>query len=275
MRTLLFRSLSLLLVIGALAVAVHAADPTTAPAASSRAADIVAGRTGNDGFSVSDQLFGWGMLPLWACSFLLVAFIIERFRSLRPEKVIDPQLADHVGKLLTEGKVDEAQAACVASPTVLGRAWAQGLTEFRIGGSSLVDCLTTATVLHLKPLKRNLAGIATIGVICPLFGLLGTIVGMIITFTHISTAGGANKAAIAGGIAFALVKTAGGLVVAIPAIVMGRYFQGKLGALADQAEAGINRVNHRHLHGRAPAAGSIAAAEPVRSESAVIRLAGV
>ena len=274
MRTLLFRSLSLLLVVGSLAIAVHAADPTGAPVAAqtaTRAADMVAGR--NDGFSVADQLFGWGMLPLWFCSFLLVAFVIERFRSLRPEKVIDPLLADKVGTLMTEGKVDEAHAACVASPTVLGRAWAQGLTEFRIGGSSLVECLTTATVLHLKPLKRNLAGIATIGVICPLFGLLGTIVGMIITFTHISTAGGANKAAIAGGIAFALVKTAGGLVVAIPAIVMGRYFQGRLGALADQAESGINRVNHRHMHGRA-LAGEVPT-EPVRSESAVIRLAGV
>lgn len=271
MRTLLFRSLSLILVIGSLVVALHAADPAGAPAAT-RAADIVAGR--DNGFSVADQLFGWGMLPLWICSFLLVAFVIERFRSLRPEKVIDPHLADTVGALLTKGKVDEAHAVCVASPTVLGRAWAQGLTEFRIGGSSLVECLTTATVLHLKPLKRNLAGIATIGVICPLFGLLGTIVGMIITFTHISTAGGANKAAIAGGIAFALVKTAGGLVVAIPAIVMGRYFQGRLGALADQAESGINRVNHRYLHGRA-LAGEVLPTEPVRTESAVIRLAGV
>lgn len=248
MKTLLFRSLSLLLAIGALAVAVHAADPV----ASTRAADIVAGKEDN-GFNVAGEIFSWGMAPLWICSFLLVAFCIERFRSLKPEKVLDPELADRVGMLAAEGRIDEAKAACEASPSVLGKAWAHGLAEFRLGGTSLGDALTTATVLYFKPLKRNLSAIATIGVICPLFGLLGTIVGMIITFTHISTAGGANKAAIAGGIAFALVKTAGGLVVAIPAIVMGRYFQARFTGLAEQAEAAINRVNHRHLHGKAPA----------------------
>lgn len=259
MKTLLFRSLSLLLAIGALAVAAHAADP----AGSTRAADIVAGKE-DSGFNVIGEVFSWGMAPLWICSFLLVAFVIERFRSLKPENVLDPELTERVGTLAGEGRIDEAKAACEASNAVIGKAWAHGLAEFRLGGTSLIDALTTATVLHFKPLKRNLAAIATIGVICPLFGLLGTIVGMIITFTHISTAGGANKAAIAGGIAFALVKTAGGLVVAIPAIVMGRYFQARFTGLAEQAESAINRVNHRHLHGKAPAqAAAPVAAAPV------------
>ena len=248
MKILILRCLSLVLAILAIGVVLHAAEPATA---STRAADIVAGHADEGGFNVVGEIFSWGMSPLWVCSIILFAFVIERFRSLKPDNVIDPALIERVCALAVEGKIDVAQQECAANSTVLGKAWAQGLTEFRLGGTSLVEALTTATVLHLKPLKRNLAGIATIGVICPLFGLLGTIIGMIITFTHISIAGGANKSAIAGGIAFALVKTAGGLVVAIPAIVMGRYFQARLTALADLAEAGINRVNHRYIHGKA------------------------
>jgi biopolymer transport protein ExbB len=189
------------------------------------------------------------MTPLWICSFILVAMVIERLRSLKPERVLDPKMVDEVAALVGELKLADAQKRAEASGTVLGKAWSQGLHEFSLGGVPFAEALTNSTVLAFKPLKRNLQGIATIGVICPLFGLLGTIVGMIITFTHISAAGGANKAAISGGIAFALVKTAGGLVVAIPAIVAGRYFQGRLGGFAVQAEAAINRINYRHNHG--------------------------
>lgn len=272
MRTLFLRCLSLVLAVLALGVVLQAADPATA---STRAADIVAGHAGDDGFNIVGEIFSWGMSPLWVCSIILFAMVIERFRTLKPEKVIDQALIERVCALAVEGKIDDAQKACSENPTVLGKAWAQGLTEFRLGGTSLVEALTTATVLHLKPLKRNLAGIATIGVICPLFGLLGTIIGMIITFTHISIAGGANKSAIAGGIAFALVKTAGGLVVAIPAIVMGRYFQTRLTALADLAEAGINRVNHRYIHGKAaPAEATTAPVAPHVADQLVPLTAG-
>jgi biopolymer transport protein ExbB len=172
-------------------------------------------------------------------------------RTLKPYRVFNPVLTEQVAALVGEQKLDEAQRQAELSGTVVGRAWAQGLHEYALGGVSFDEALTNATALAFKPLRRNLQGIATIGVICPLFGLLGTIVGMIITFTHISAAGGADKAAISGGIAFALVKTAGGLVVAIPAIVSGRYFQGKLSMFAVQAEAAINRINYRHNHAKA------------------------
>jgi biopolymer transport protein ExbB len=241
--------------LAATAVAASAADavaPTATAVTAAATATAPAADAAKD-FDVAGQIFSWGMTPLWICSFVLIAMIIERLRTLRPERVLDQTMADEVAALVGQNKLVEAQARADSSGTVAGKAWAQGLHEFSLGGVPFAEALTNATVLAFKPLKRNLQGIATIGVICPLFGLLGTIIGMIITFTHISAAGGANKAAIAGGIAFALVKTAGGLVVAIPAIVAGRYFQGRLAAFAVQAEAAINRINYRHNHALAQA----------------------
>ncbi len=239
--------LSLLLIVNRWPFA-GAADPAAATITGATA--VVATGKGDPGFNVVGEIFSWGMTPLWLCSFILVGFIIERIRTLTPNRVFSPQVADEVATLVGELRLEEARIKAEGSGTVVGRAWAQGLHEYGLGGVPFEEALTNATVLAFKPLRRNLQGIATIGVICPLFGLLGTIVGMIITFTHISAAGGADKAAISGGIAFALVKTAGGLVVAIPAIVSGRYFQGRLAAFAVQAEAAINRINYRHNHAR-------------------------
>jgi biopolymer transport protein ExbB len=240
--------LSILPLLACLAGPLAGEEPAAAVAAS---AAVVAGAAhGDPGFNVTGEIFSWGMIPLWLCSFILVGFIIERIRTLKPQKVFDATMADEVAGLVGELRLDEARQRAEGSGTVVGRAWAQGLHEYSLGGVPFEEALTNATVLAFKPLKRNLQGIATIGVICPLFGLLGTIIGMIITFTHISAAGGADKAAISGGIAFALVKTAGGLIVAIPAIVSGRYFQGRLAAFAVQAEAAINRLNYRHNHAR-------------------------
>jgi biopolymer transport protein ExbB len=197
------------------------------------------------------QVFGPGMWPLWICSIVLVALVLERRKALRPDGVLDGAMIERVVELVGEKKLDEAQEVAAASPTVLGRAWAQGLHEFSIGGAPLGDTLTNSTVLAFKPLKRNLLALATLGVISPLFGLLGTVLGMIITFSQIAATGGADKAELAGGIGLALFTTAGGLIVAIPAILSNRYFTSRLTGFAERAEEAISRINYRHAHASA------------------------
>lgn len=199
------------------------------------------------------QIFGPGMWPLWLCSIILVALILERRRALRPRGIVDEEMIDRVADLMAERKVEEARQAAAASHTVLGRAWSQGLHEFSLGGTALDETLTNATLLAFKPLKKNLLGLATLGVISPLFGLLGTVLGMIITFHQIAATGGADKARLAGGIGLALFTTAGGLIVAIPAILSNRYFASRLTALAEQAEEAISRIKYRYAHAAAQA----------------------
>jgi len=194
------------------------------------------------------QIFGWGMIPLWTCSIILLALILERRRALKPSKIVDQGMVEQVAELVGEMKVAEARAVAEQSPTVLGRAWGQAFHEFSLGGTTVAEALTNSTAVAFKPLKRNLQALATIGVISPLFGLLGTVLGMIITFGQIAATGGADKSELAGGIGLALFTTAGGLIVAIPAILSNRYFTARLTNMAERAEEAISRINYRYLH---------------------------
>ena len=195
-----------------------------------------------------EQIYSWGMWPLWACSIALVALVLERRKALRVERVIDPAVVARVTEWVGELKMEEAEKEAGKSSTVLGQAWARGLHEFSLGGMTMAEALTNSTALAFKPLKRNLQGIATLGVISPLFGLLGTILGMIVIFGEIANSGGADKAKLAGGMGLALFTTAGGLLVAIPAILINRYFTSRVTHLVEQAELAINQVNYRHVH---------------------------
>lgn len=191
-------------------------------------------------------IFGPGMWPLWICSVVLIALIFERHKSLKRDHIIDRTMIDEFTKLMSERKIDDARNLAKASETVVGKAWHHGIEEFKLGGVSIQDALTDKTLLAFKPLKRNLQAIATLGVISPLLGLLGTVAGMIITFQQIAATGGADKASLADGIALALLTTAGGLIVAIPAIISGRFFNSRLIGLAEEVEDDIHRVNYRY-----------------------------
>jgi biopolymer transport protein ExbB len=97
-------------------------------------------------------------------------------------------------------------------------------------------------------LERFLNTLGTIAAIAPLMGLLGTVIGMISVFTEIVTQGTGNAGALAGGISQALITTAAGLTVAIPALVMHRYLQGRVDAIVVRMEQDANRLVEA-LHG--------------------------
>lgn len=198
-----------------------------------------------------DQVFGPGMWPIWICSILLVAFTLERRNALKPAKILDEAMVERVTQFVGELRLKEAEEDARRSPTVLGQAWAQALHEFSLGGIPLLEALTNSTLLAFKPLKKNLQAISTLAVLSPLLGLYGTVLGMVITFGQIAAVGGADKSKLASGIALALYTTVGGLTVAMPAIVIGRYFSSRLTALAEQAEAAIHRLNYRYHHAMA------------------------
>lgn len=197
------------------------------------------------------QVFGPAMWLLWACSIALVAAIINRFRAMKRSRVIDTAMMEQVKRQMGELKVDDAIATAAKSPTLVGQAWAKALREYQLGGVSLHGVLTDASALVLKPLRQHLWLITTIGVIAPMFGLIGTVIGMILTFSTLAETGGADKAKLAVGLSFALYKTAGGLIVAIPAIVFGRYFAARVIAYAEEVEAHIHGVCYEHSHGLA------------------------
>jgi biopolymer transport protein ExbB len=194
------------------------------------------------------QIFGVAMWPMWACSIVLVGVIFERRRALQYSRVIDDAMIARINELVGQLKLQEAQEEAAKSSSALGKAWAQAFHEFSMGGVALMDVLTQSTLVHFKPLRRNVPIITTIGVIAPLMGLIGTVVGMILTFTQVAGGDAVDKAKLAEGLSFALYKTAAGLIIAIPAIIAGRYFSARIARLLEVAEAAINQVNYRYKH---------------------------
>lgn len=179
---------------------------------------------------------GWLMLPIVACSVIALAIIGERFFSLRNERVLPDNLVADVWRMastrqLTDDKIREIQQG---SP--LGRVLAAGLHS-RSQDREIMKASIEEVGGHVAhELGRYLNALGTIAAVTPLLGLLGTVVGMISVFTNITTVGVGNPAQLAGGISQALITTAGGLMVAIPALMFHRYFRGKVDGLVVDME---------------------------------------
>jgi len=179
---------------------------------------------------------GWLMLPILACSVIAMAIIVERFFMLRKKKVLPANLVVDVWRLasskqLTEEKVREYQ---MGSP--LGRVVAAGLANRHKDRDSMKVSIEEVGGQVAHELERYLNALGTIAAITPLLGLLGTVVGMIKVFTNITTVGVGNPAVLAGGISQALITTASGLMIAIPALIFYRYFRGKVDGLVVDME---------------------------------------
>jgi biopolymer transport protein ExbB len=107
----------------------------------------------------------------------------------------------------------------------LGRIFAAGLSNSRHGRDVMKDSIEEAASQVVHELERFLGALGTIAAVAPLIGLLGTVLGMINVFTAIMLEGTGNAGVLAGGISQALITTAAGLTVAIPALMAHRYFQ--------------------------------------------------
>ena len=187
---------------------------------------------------------GWLMLPIVACSVIALAIIGERFFSLRNERVLPDNLVADVWRMastrqLTDDKIREIQQG---SP--LGRVLAAGLHS-RSQDREIMKASIEEVGGHVAhELGRYLNALGTIAAVTPLLGLLGTVVGMISVFTNITTVGVGNPAQLAGGISQALITTAGGLMVAIPALMFHRYFRGKVdGLVVDMEIESLNLID--------------------------------
>lgn len=254
------KNLVLFLVLMAFPLATWADSP---PAATPTAAATAAAPAGTETpvkaakHTWVHQVFGPAMAPLWLCSVTLLGIIFNRFRATRRSIIVDKEMVKEVTALVGELKLTEAMQRAAKSPTRIGRAWAKGLKEFILGGVPLQQALTESSVVALKPLRAHLWLVTTIGVVAPMFGLIGTVVGMIITFSTLAETGGVDKAKLAVGLSFALYKTAGGLIVAIPSILFGRFFTSRVGAYVEEVESDILTVSYAHSHGLARAKGDL------------------
>jgi biopolymer transport protein ExbB len=176
------------------------------------------------------------MVPIILCSILAVAITLERLWTLREQRVVPAELADKVWQWVENRALSDKQISALQQHSPLGRVLAAGLSNRHRDRAVMLEAIEDAGRHVVHDLERFLNTLGTIAAISPLLGLLGTVTGMIRTFKAITVAGVGNPAAMAGGISEALITTAAGLLVAIPALVAYRYLRGRVDARVIQME---------------------------------------
>jgi biopolymer transport protein ExbB len=174
---------------------------------------------------------GWVMWPIVLCSVAALAIIGERLWSLRRPTVCPPGLLAQVQQWLNQNQLDEARLRLLRESSPLGRILAAGLVNRHHKREIVKEAIEDAGRHVLPELERYLRSLGTIAAISPFLGLLGTVLGMIQMFSGIGAQGIGDPTLVAQGIAKALITTAAGLVVAIPAVMFYRYFRGRVDEL--------------------------------------------
>lgn len=179
---------------------------------------------------------GWVMPLIVACSVVALSISIERYIALDRSKVAPPHLLATVWRDLKQGELNAQKLAQLRTNSPLGAILAAGIANRGQGREVMKESISEAASHVVHDLEKYLNSLGTVAAIAPLLGLLGTVVGMIDVFTQITTVGTGNANALAGGISEALLTTAAGLIVAIPALVMHRYYTGLIDTIVVDLE---------------------------------------
>ena len=168
------------------------------------------------------------MLPIILCSIAAAAICIERYLALNSNKISPPNLLAQVWAWIKNNQLNADKLRELKSSSPLGQILAAGLSNSSHGRDVMKESIQEAASHVIHDMERYLNTLGTIAAIAPLLGLLGTVIGMIKVFTEIMLQGTGNAAVLAGGISEALITTAAGLSVAIPALIMHRYYSRKI-----------------------------------------------
>lgn len=169
---------------------------------------------------------GWVMLPILSLAVLALAIVVERFWSLRRKEILPPGLGAEVRDWARTRQLDPKHIDVLRRNSPLGELLAAAL-DLRHRPRELIKERVEDVGRHVvHDMERFLNTLGTIASVSPLLGLLGTVFGMIQMFLRILTTGVGDANQLAGGIGQALISTAAGLCVAIPAVMFHRYFRG-------------------------------------------------
>lgn len=172
---------------------------------------------------------GWVMLPILLLAVLALAIILERFWTLRRREVLPPGLGEEVREWARgRATLDPKHIDVLRRNSPLGELLAAGL-DVRHRPREIIKERIEDVGRHVAHrLERFLNMLGTIAAVGPLLGLLGTVFGMIEMFLGIMTTGVGDANQLAGGIGQALVSTAAGLCLAIPALMFHRFLRGRV-----------------------------------------------
>jgi biopolymer transport protein ExbB len=182
------------------------------------------------------------MWPIILCSIAAAAIILERLWTLQDKRVLPPDLTKRVWQLVESDQINDKVIKALEQSSPLGRVLAAGLAHRHRPRAIIMERLEDTGRHVVHELERFLNTLGTIASIAPLLGLLGTVTGIIKAFNAIEAGGVGNPQALSGGIGEALITTAAGLTVAIPALFAYRYLRGRVDRIVVEMEKDAIRL---------------------------------
>ena len=178
-----------------------------------------------------------------ACSIIGLTVIIDRYIVIRRAKINVPAFMVRIRGMLKKKDISGAISYCLEEKSPVANIIRKGLTKYKLGHERVKEAIENAGRQEISKLEKGLAVLASISGIAPLLGFLGTVTGMITAFMTIEDlAGSANPSDLAGGIWEALLTTAFGLIVGIPALAFYNYFLSAVKKLVGDMETVANDV---------------------------------
>lgn len=202
---------------------------------------------------------GWVLWPILLGSILGVALFTERMWALRRSRIHPPELLRQLLVLIRKGQWREARLTCQAHNNALSRIMWTALTQFEQSQDRTVlkEIVEEAGQREAMILERGVGALGVVASLEPLLGLLGTVLGMIEAFQRVQLAGGGDPRVLAGGVWAALLTTATGLMVAIPAYIAFRFLLARVDHYVLDLQSDVTLLIEALLHeSNAPATAS-------------------
>lgn len=186
---------------------------------------------------------GFIMWPILLCSIIGLAVSVDRFIMLRKAKINVPAFMVRIRGFIKKKDISGAISYCMQEKSPVANIVRKGLKKYKFGHDRVKDAIENAGSQEVSKLEKGLALLASVAGIAPLLGFLGTVTGMIQAFMTIQDlAGAANPSDLAGGIWEALITTAFGLIIGIPAFALYNYFLSAVKKLVGEMETVANDV---------------------------------
>src|SRR5687768_9376262 len=197
------------------------------------------------------------VIPIVICSFVLMLVVFERLIALRRNRIVPRLFIERFLLQISEGAVDRngALLLCEEQPSLMAGVFAAALRKWGKPAVEVEQAVLDEGERAANSMRRFLRVINGVSTVCPLFGLLGTVWGMIESFNEIAGSSAMGRPELlAGGIGTALMSTAAGLCVAIPALILYLFFVGRVDELVmeidRQGQELVNLISAEGLEDR-------------------------
>ena len=182
------------------------------------------------------------LVILLICSLIAVTVFIERWWYLRKCRIDSEKFMEKIAVFIEKGCFEDALSHCDKHPSPISHVIKVGIVNRKKHKADIGELMESKKMEERVNMESWLGVLGTLGNASPFIGLFGTVVGIIKAFQDLAKSGSGGPTIVAAGIAEALVATAGGMVVAIPCVIIYNYFQRKIKVMIVEVDVAMKRL---------------------------------